>query len=83
MRYYEREGDRLLAYDFYERVLAAANAAALHPSRHHVGPRGLRRAKLKRFPYHLLFKEGAGQITVFVVRHNTRHPNFGLTRMPS
>jgi plasmid stabilization system protein ParE len=83
MRYYEHQSGRRLAEDFYQKFMEAAEAAASHPKRYHFGAKNLRRVNLKRFPYHLLFREGTQKIFVVVVRHHERHPNFGLNRVAS
>jgi hypothetical protein len=35
---------------------------------------------LERFPYHFLYDTHAEFIFIFVVRHDKRHPSFGLRR---
>jgi hypothetical protein len=41
---------------------------------------GFRRANLKRFPYHLLYELHPTSLRVVLVRHNKRHPQYGLPR---
>lgn len=46
----------------------------LHPAR------GLRRAKLSRFPYLIVCYEGLSGIKIICVKHEKRHPAFGMSR---
>jgi plasmid stabilization system protein ParE len=55
-------------------ALAAAKPTKFHP----VG--SFRRANLRRFPYHLLYREIPDGIRVTLVRHHKRHPDYGLER---
>jgi len=40
----------------------------------------LRRANLKRFPYHFLFRVVGDCVRILVVRHHRRHPEYGVER---
>jgi plasmid stabilization system protein ParE len=51
-----------------------------NPRRHHFDSCGLRRANLQRFPYHLLYEVDDDIIFLAVLRHDRRHPSFGLNR---
>ena len=42
--------------------------------------RGLRRVRLRKFPYLILYYQTAGGIKVTCVKHGRRHPSFGITR---
>jgi plasmid stabilization system protein ParE len=42
--------------------------------------RGLRRARLHRFPYLIVYYEAADGVKVTCVKHEKRHPSFGLSR---
>jgi len=55
--------------------LAAANSGRFHP----VSSK-FRRANLKRFPYHFLYREIPDGIRITLVRHHKRHPDYGLYR---
>ena len=48
------------------------------PGRYHFFKGDLRRANLKRFPYHFLYRVAGDCVRVLVVRHNRRHPDYGL-----
>ena len=47
---------------------------------HHYDPCGLRRANMKRFPYHLLYDIYDDIVFMVVFRHDSRLPTFGTTR---
>lgn len=51
-----------------------------NPRSHHFDPSGLRRANFKRFPYHLLYEVDEQMIYLVVLRHDRRHPTFGISR---
>lgn len=80
MAYYEAESGPRLADDFYEEARAALVRVARTPTRFAPDSEGFRRANLRRFPYHALFRYDGEQVRVFVLRHHRRHPNFGLRR---
>ena len=52
----------------------------LDPARHHPAGRGFRRANLPRFPYHVLYEIHAESLRIMHVRHNKRHPDYGMER---
>lgn len=66
-----------LANAFREELASSVAAAAAQPLRFHPVSE-FRRINLKRFPYHVLFKCDAQVIRIMVVKHNKRHPNFGV-----
>jgi plasmid stabilization system protein ParE len=51
-----------------------------NPRSHHYDTSGLRRANMKRFPYHLLYDVEDDTIFMVVFRHDRRHPSFGIKR---
>ncbi len=69
-----------LEEEFDWELKTAISKAAENPTRFHPVERGLRRANLKRFPYHFLYDMQPGFIRILVVRHHKRHPRFGLGR---
>ena len=69
-----------LSSRFWEELDAAIGNIGEFPERHHFDPSGFRRANLAKFPYHILFEQGLESIRVMVIRHNRRHPSFGLGR---
>ena len=80
MDHYEAVAGPRLAVDFYSEFFALISRAAQDPGRFRIVERDLRRANLKRFPYHFLFRVAGDHLRVLVVRHHRRHPSFGLKR---
>lgn len=84
------EAGELLAYytavsaelgdGFWRELSDAIAAAQRHPERHHFDATGLRRAGLKRFPVHFLFRIFPGYIRITVIRHDRRNPSYGIKR---
>lgn len=79
LRYYRRISPRL-ADELRDELRDIIRRAAAHPSHFHPTDRGFRRANLPRFPYHVLYEVHAETLRVMIVRHNKRHPQFGLER---
>lgn len=69
-----------LAADLYREVEEAIETVRERPLSFPVTVDVLRRAAINRFPFHLLFSLEPSYIFVLVVRHNRRHPDFGLDR---
>lgn len=78
--YYEAEGAAKLADRFFADVEATIVAIEQNPTGHHFSDGGLRRASLGSFPYHFLYDVDAEIIWIAVLRHDRRHPKFGLRR---
>lgn len=79
--YYLNEGGPDLADRFVEELFLAFTSAAENPLKAHYDLFARsRRVNLKDFPYHFLYENYADYILVFLVRHNKRHPKFGLRR---
>ena len=78
--HYEQRAGEKVSGDFYEELAGMIRIAAADPARFHPYNQRLRRANLKRFPFHFLFEIRPGYIYVTVVRHHKRHPNYGLNR---
>lgn len=82
MRWY---GDRRdgLGDEFFIQVQNALNQMAAHAERFSfwLGSNRIRRVKLKRFPHDVLFEiRSEDEVRVLCVRHEKRHPHFGLGR---
>ncbi|MEO0416515.1 MAG: type II toxin-antitoxin system RelE/ParE family toxin [Verrucomicrobiota bacterium] len=77
--YYRLESAKL-ADEFFDLFIEATAIANNNPKHFHFDPSGLRRFNLKRFPYHFLYDENAKGIRIWVLRHNKRHPSYGLRR---
>lgn len=79
LRYYDAVSERL-GDDFVKELRRVAAVAASRPGRFHLARTGFHRANLKRFPYHLIYREIADGIRVTLVRHHRRKPSFGMDR---
>jgi plasmid stabilization system protein ParE len=79
LRYYHEISSRL-ADEFHDELQVVISQAAENSQRFPSIDKGFRRANLKRFPHHLLYEIRDEAIRVMVVRHNKRHPEFGLQR---
>lgn len=69
-----------LGDDFWEELKTCIKAAAANPLRFHPFVQDLRRANLKRFPYHFLYRILSDRIRVTAIRHHKQNPQFGLQR---
>lgn len=69
-----------LGDEFQQELRHFIALAAAKPGRFHPAKRGFRRANLRRFPYHFLYRELPDGIRVTLVRHHKRHPDYGLER---
>ena len=69
-----------LGDDFFKGFQTGVRKALENPKFFHFDASGLRRCNLDRFPYHFLYDLRGGFIRIWVVRHNHRHPAFGLRR---
>jgi plasmid stabilization system protein ParE len=79
LTYYQNISPRL-ADEFHAELRSTINRATENPLRFHLADQGFRRANLKRFPYHLLYEARPEYVRVMLVRHNKRHPLYGLSR---
>jgi hypothetical protein len=52
-----------------------------NPRIHHFDPCGIRRANFRRFPYHLLYAVDENVVFLVVLRHDKRHPDYGIDRL--
>jgi plasmid stabilization system protein ParE len=65
---------------FWAELTEVIEQARRHPERHHFDPTGRRRANLKRFPVHVLFRILPTTIRITAVRHDKQHPSHGARR---
>ena len=79
LKYYTEISTRL-ADEFHAEVRGIISQAAHNPLRFHPTERDFRRANLRRFPYHILYEVRADSLRVMHVRHNKRHPDYGMER---
>lgn len=80
MEYYEQAATPQLADEFYRELRFFFQKAVEQPERFAIRERDIRRANLLRFPYHFLFRIAEDSVRILVVRHNQRHPSFGIKR---
>ncbi|MBL9187274.1 MAG: hypothetical protein JNK23_07340 [Opitutaceae bacterium] len=78
--YYDQAGGLELGDAFFTELMAQVQAARRQPTRFHPFRGEFRRANLSRFPYHFLFRWAGDSVRILVVRHNRRHPDYGLGR---
>ena len=78
--YYDTEGGKALGDRFFADAEAATRKATANPRSHHFISPTLRRVSLDTFPYHFLYEEKETMIRFMVLRHDKRHPGFGLRR---
>lgn len=78
--YYHKISPRL-SDEFDSELKASIASAAENPKRFPTADRDLRRANLKRFPYHFFYEIKASNIRVLLVRHNKRDPAYGMERV--
>jgi plasmid stabilization system protein ParE len=81
---YYRDIDHNLGVDFRHQINETIFLIQANPERFHfLSPKThLRRANLTRFPFHLVYEvnELTRVVRVQVVRHDRRHPTYGLSR---
>ncbi len=78
--YYETEGGSTLADRFFDEVEVAAAKAIKNPTGFHFEVDDLRRVRLENFPYHFLYRDHGFAVRFLVLRHDSRHPSYGLRR---
>ena len=80
LRHYDSISIRL-GDEFWEELEALIERARANPGRFHPSDRGLRRANLKSFPYHFLYRVRPDSIRIVAVRQHERHPSYGAKRV--
>lgn len=80
LEYFDREGGPKLGDRFFAEVQVTRDRIAANPTHFGFFKDDLRRARLRVFRYHFLFRIVGGDARVLVLRHNRRHPEFGLSR---
>lgn len=71
---------RSLGDEFWNELQSTIQAAAAKPLRFHPYLRDLRRANLKRFPYHFLYRVLPDRIRITAVRHHRQSPRRSIRR---
>ena len=80
LRYYDSEGGKKLGDRFFDEIEETVTQITKNPTRYHFSDGKQRRAQLKKFPYHILFEATEDTIWIGVIRHDKRHPSYGLKR---
>ena len=80
LEYFDREGGTKLGDRFFAEVEATKDRIASDPTRFGFFRGDIRRARLRVFRYQFLFRIVGDEVRVLVLRHNRRHPEFGLSR---
>lgn len=81
LSYYEEKGGAPLADRLFDEFIKLSNKAAKTPEVFHLDLHSkLKRCNLLHFPYHFLFRQTPSGIRVLILRHDSRHPSFGLRR---
>jgi plasmid stabilization system protein ParE len=78
VQYLEDNASPKLAAEFYDGLIALFQRVAAQPTRYHKWRGVFRRANYKRFNYHFLYVIRRTSVHVIVVRHDKRHPAYGL-----
>ncbi len=80
MEFYEREGGSKLAADFFREYESVVKTIGERSVSFPLWADVLRRTQFRRFPFHILFSIEPSYVFILVVRHDRRHPDFGLDR---
>lgn len=80
MDYYERVASADLADEFYAEFQHLIREAVKRPESFPIRERDIRRANMRRFPYHFLFRVTGDVVRILVVRHHKREPSLGTGR---
>lgn len=78
-KHYEEVSERVLS-SFWTELDCILVSIERNPRSHHFDACGLRRANFRKFPYHLLYEVDDHAIFLLVLRHDRRHPGYGLER---
>ena len=80
LTYYDSKGGAKLGDRFFDDAEATVAKVVDNPRHFHFVDDGLRRVALDAFPYHFLYEADDHSIHFLVLRHDKRHPSFGLKR---
>ncbi len=80
--YYEAAGGVHLADRFEAEFRECVAAVKAGPTRFPFYQRSdrFRRVRLRSFPYLIIYRAGATSVRVILLKHERRHPRFGMTR---
>ncbi len=70
-----------LGDDLFDEVISAARRLCDFPELWPKVRKNIRRCRLKRFPYSLIYRADSNEIVVIAVMHNRRRPNYWRSRV--
>lgn len=79
--HYENEAGAKVADELYEELQVRVNIVSENPAFYPRYHGEIRRANLKRFPYHFLYEIRTDSVWIFVLRHDSRNPSYGMRRL--
>jgi plasmid stabilization system protein ParE len=81
VEYYEQTGGTSVADGFVLELQRYIESVAERPESHPKYVKDVRRANMRRFPYHVLFRVlDQETIKILAIKHNRRHPSFAGDR---
>ena len=78
--FYEREGSPALAGRFIAEFKRLADLLMDYPEIGSPRTRGRRGFAMSIFPYTVIYRPGADEIKILVVKHDNRRPGYGRSR---
>jgi plasmid stabilization system protein ParE len=78
--FYEREGSPVLAARFVAEFKRLSNLLIEQPGIGSPRAKGKRGFSMSVFPFTVIYRAGADEIKVFVVKHDRKRPGFGRER---
>ncbi|MFN0277698.1 MAG: type II toxin-antitoxin system RelE/ParE family toxin [Pyrinomonadaceae bacterium] len=81
VEYYEQEGGAKLADRFTAELEKFVELIARRPESYSTRVKDVRRANLRRFPHHVLFRViDEDTVKILSVKHDSRRPSYGTDR---
>ncbi len=82
LRHYRREGGDALSDRFWHDLMDRLDEISKYPKRFspYLRHPNFRRARLRRFPHLIVFRTLNDRIRITVIKHEKRHPAFGMGR---
>lgn len=78
--FYEREGSPTVAARFVAEFKRLATLLLEHPDIGSPRSNGRRGFSMSVFPYTVIYRASADEITILVVKHDSKRPGFGAKR---
>lgn len=80
LRFYRSEAGEGVANRFFDSFVRTVDKSLQNPNFFHPVSGLLRRAPVQGFPFHFLYRKIPDGIRILVLRHDSRHPSYGLRR---